>query len=172
MKKKIYALMNGVELNHDGEVFKFLVTSDADKAKKIQKELEAQMNREDEDEVEYGNDTFWQDVDPNAEYVYVIWLNELSNIYAGNEIMGVFDNEEDAKRGFHELWEHQTERWGFDDCGNDLDYVVTKEPVIDFSKNNSIAIWRADESNYCGQVTGICKVRIDAEEWIEAVSEN
>lgn len=155
--------MRGEYLNHDCEHYGFRAISDESIAttewQKLQEEMERELTKEEEDEgQEFGH--AYTTIETDKQYIYVVWLNELSRIYAGNEIMGVFDNEEEAKKDFHDCWEHQTERWGFDD--EDIE-EPKEEPKIDFSKCNYIGIWRCNDG-VCDQTIGIIKLEIDKPE--------
>lgn len=167
MNKTVYVLMNGINLNHSNERYRFKATSDTDEAEVLILGLENQKQpiiyREDEDEndAEYGN--AWTKITTSCPYVYVIWLNELSRIYAGNEIMGVFDNFEVAKKNFHEQWAHQTERWDFNDEEAEGE---TTEPEIEDNENEAYSLfWRCNGGD-CEQTIGIAKIKVDSNGWL------
>lgn len=86
--KKVEIIMNGVNINHDEETYRFLALTDQEKAKLSIEELNRQENSANEYE-EYGNGNDTINVSNKTKYIYVIWLNELSRKYAGNEIMDI-----------------------------------------------------------------------------------
>ena len=162
--KKVRIFMNGISLNHDNERFRFYATTDSDSAKVIELGLDKQMeSMNNDDGEEYGNGNV--ELDTDKKFVYIVWLNELSRIYAGNEMMCVTDSEKVAVEHFHFQWTHQEERWGFnsenqEDVGGD-----SEEPLIDFTESDSFATYRhADD---CEQILGIVKIKVDDLKWTE-----
>lgn len=166
-KRNVYVLMNGINLNHDGERFRFKATTDKDEADAIIAGLRYQNEKPQEIlEEEYGNG--WVNLMASGDFVYVVWLNELSRIYAGNEIMAVADNEDDIKREFHDQWVHQNERWGFSDYSEDYQEEVggdREEPKIDFSKSDGFSCFRHAED--CEQILGVIKLKVNSGNWEE-----
>lgn len=156
----IYVFMKGVNVNHDGETFYFKATTDPVEAEKTRKELE-ELNKisgvnDDETGIEYGNDWgVFKDCYTDTQFVYAVWLNELSRKYAGNELVGLFTSLHDALDRFYVEWRYQTERWNFKD----------KIPTVNLGRN-SFYQYRNNE-NDCDQTQGICRIEVN-KSWIKA----
>lgn len=146
--------MNGVNINHDEETYKFLALTDQEKANLIIEELDRQENSANEYE-EYGNGNDTINVSNKTKYIYVIWLNELSRKYAGNEILDIAIKEKESINHFLNIWEHQTKRWNFD---------PSTKPNINLNEKNYFVSSRTNDTD-CEQTIGICKIKINSE-WL------
>lgn len=151
--KRVWIIIRGSNLNHDGEEYEFYATTNGNSAHKLIKESKTRIHNT--SDIENGDD--WNSIITDKDYVFIIWLNECSRIYAGNEIMTIVDDEHLAKVSFHNIWKHQSERWDFDtewNCG------VQKEPIIDFSNSKIHAFWRNNGGD-CEQTIGIAKLNVN-----------
>lgn len=149
--------MKGVNINHDGETYNFKATKNVLEAVKIKEHLD-ELDKisgvgDDESGVEYGNGWMVLKDCLNSKFVYAVWLNELSRIYAGNELMGIFTDIKDAKEYFIKQWNHQTERWGFKE-------ISTKEIERDLKSYNDYLFYYRNNENDCQQTQGICKIEV------------
>lgn len=150
--KQVWIIIRGSNLNHDGEEYELLSTTDDTSAHKL---IQESKIRNDNNVIENGDD--WKTILTDKDYVFIIWLNECSRIYSGNEIMAIVDNEELARTGFHGIRVHQSERWDFD---TDLNCGVREEPIIDFAKSKIQSFWRNNGGD-CEQTIGIAKLKIN-----------
>lgn len=155
--KEIYVLMQAVNVNVDGEYYRFFATEDIELGEKLAHSLE----KEDEERGESGNVAVLIEVPNNADDVYLVWLNELSRKYSGNEIALVGSYDVTAIAEFEKQWEHQEDRWGFE---------YTEIPKVDFTYGG-VAYWRNNGGD-CEQTLGIVKIPIGKGGWVDVVPQN
>lgn len=156
-QRKVFVIMQGRNLNHENKKFNVKVSTHEDVAKKLIDELKFSTQEQDITEEERGDD--YATLTTDKSYVYIIWLSEMSRIYAGNEIMYTSDDEVDAKYIFHAIWAHQTERWNFD---SEITEGDTEEPTLDFQESGLYMFWR-NNCDDCQQVIGIAKLDISSD---------
>lgn len=151
-ERKVWVVLHGSDLNHDNEDYELYSTSDIDKAHSIIDNVE-KICKESESECSFD----WKCINTTSRYVYVIWLNELSRIYAGMDILSVVDNLREAKQDFHDIWQHQTYRWNFNTIYTE---GQLEEPTIGFDNSNIKIYWR-NNCDDCEQTLGIARLIIN-----------
>lgn len=97
-EKDVWVILHGLELNHDNEEYRLYSTSNIDRAHSIIDNV-GNCCKESKAECSFG----WEKINTASQFIYVVWLNELSRIYAGMEIMSVVDNLNQARQDFHDI---------------------------------------------------------------------